>query len=542
MMKRKLSMLLCAVMVLGTLVGCGGEKTEENKITETTQQIVENSTVKMEDIIGENGEIKDRAAYSKLEVSNPVLKSFTGRTMENVSYVMIYNPFIFDEGDGTASPVSEGRSTGNMSSQIVVGMNKAGGLAPDIEIPTVRSQAENDANVDTSGVNRDGIKSGAMDPVYKVNDRQAFYHYDETATNRMLSTFDCVYSGTYCYIWSLNGSISSAEAQIMANEFDNNIYQKLVTNFGKARFTDGGGKINLLFYPMMDGLGGFFTSADIFSSAEVPEEYRKTYGFNVDHAIINLNTLYLTSNPEFAVSTMAHELQHLICASDCFNYAETPWMATWLNESMSAYAEEMVYPGIKEAGYYNQFMYLSNNYRTGQSLYNFDTSNDENIGAYGAVYLFAKYLEQLDGPEVFNRVHEYWRASFSSTVDEAWALMLAISDDAFKEINEKYVYSPRIYSELMGTDLNLDISLSKLTLDFYIETLKPDLANLNGYEDAMHSVMLYTEILPVEIEGGGRILVATQNGSYEIPTDADWGLVYIGLDENFNVVSMYGVE
>ena len=58
----------------------------------------------------------------------------------------------------------------------------------------------------------------------------------------------------------------------------------------------------------------------------------------------------------------------------------------------------------------------------------------------------------------------------------------------------------------------------------------------------MRSAMLYTEMAPVEIEGGGRILVATQNGSYQIPVDADWGLVYIGLDENFNVVAMHSVQ
>ena len=536
-MKRKLSMLLCAAMVLGTLVGCGGEKT---KTAETTKTVVENNTVKAEDLIGENGEIKDRVAYEKLEGTDAVLKSFTGSRMDNVSYVMIYNPFIYDEGDGTTGPVAQGRSTGNMSSQIVVGMNKAGGLEPDIEIPTVRSQADNDANVDTTGVNREGIKAGAMDPMYNVNDRHEFYHSDATLTSTYLDTFDCVYSGTYCYIWSLNGSISSEQAQIMANEFDYNIYQKLITNFGTARFTDNGGKINLLFYPMMEGLGGYFTMADIFSSAEVPADYITQYGFNVDHAIVHINSSYVTSNPGYAKSTMAHEFQHLICASDCFNYAETPWMATWLNESMSAYAEDMVYPGIKEQGYYNQFMYLSNNYRTGQSLYNFDTTNDEYIGAYGAVYLFAKYLEKLDGTQVFNRVHQYWRSSFSADVNESWALMLALSDNAFQTINDKYVYSPRIYTELLGTDLSL--SLSKLTLDFYIETLKPELSNLYGLENEMHAAMLYTEMAPVEIEGGGRILVATQNGSYEIPADADWGLVYIGLDENFNVVSMYGAE
>lgn len=52
-----------------------------------------------------------------------------------------------------------------------------------------------------------------------------------------------------------------------------------------------------------------------------------------------------------------------------------------------------------------------------------------------------------------------------------------------------------------------------------------------------HLLMLYSNAVPADIEGGGRIVVATQNGSYTVPSDADQGLVYIGLDQNFNVVT-----
>ena len=37
-------------------------------------------------------------------------------------------------------------------------------------------------------------------------------------------------------------------------------------------------------------------------------------------------------------------------------------------------------------------------------------------------------------------------------------------------------------------------------------------------------------------------ILATRDWSVEIPADADWGLVYVGLDSNFNVVSMYSVQ
>ena len=538
-MKRKLSMLLCAVMVLGTLVGCGGEKTKETQ--ETTAQSVDVNASKIEDVVGENGMLADRSELSLVQTQNPSITSTSGTHMDGVSYVMIYNPFIYKEDDGTGFERMASQSTGDMSSQIIVGMNKAGSLDPEIEIPTVKSQAENDANVDTSGVNRDGIRAGALDPSYNVNDQHDFYHSDITMTNTLMSTFNCVYSGSYCYIWSLNGSVNTDQAQQMGAEFDSRIYNQLTAEFGPARFTENGGKVNLLFYPMQEGLGGYFTMADIFSSAECPADYAAEYGFNLDHAIIHINSDYVVTNPDYAKSTMAHEFQHLICASDCFTYAETPWMETWLNEAMSAYAEEIIYPGIKEAGYYNQFMYLSNNFRTGQSLYNFDTSFDEYIGAYGAVYLFGQYLEQFSGPDVFSKVHNYWRGAYRADITAADALAMALSDEAFSTICDKYTYSPRIYTELLFGG-SFDLTLSKLTLDFYIETLKPDLSNLYGMEDQMRSAMLYTEVAPVEIEGGGRILVATQNGSYQIPADADPCLVYIGLNSNFEVVSMFSVE
>ena len=541
-MKRKLSMLLCAVMVLGTLVGCGGEKTKETEtqILETEVQSADVNASKIDDVIAENGGLEERAQLSLVQTENASITGTTGTRMDGVSYVMIYNPLIYSEDDGNGFEERKAQSTGDMSSQIMVGMNKSGGLDPDIEIPTVKSQAENDANVDTTGVNRDGIRAGAFDPSYNVNDQHDFYHSDLTMTNTLMSTFTCVYSGSNCYIWALNGSMTADQAQQMGAEFDANIYNQIIAEFGPARFTENGGKINLLFYPMQEGLGGYFTMADIFSSAECPADYSAQYGFNVDHAIIHINSDYVITNPDYAKSTMAHELQHLICASDCFNYAETPWMETWLNEAMSAHAEELIYPGTKEAGYYNQFMYLSHNFRTGQSLYNFDTTFDEYIGAYGAVYLFGQYLKQFSGPDVFTKVHDYWRYSYRADVTAADAVSMALSDEAFETICDKYTYSPRIYNELLTNAFEL--TLSKITLDFYIETLKPDLSNLYGMEDQMRGAMLYTEVSPVEIEGGGRILVATQNGSYQIPADADPCLVYIGLDANFNVVSMFSVE
>ena len=49
--------------------------------------------------------------------------------------------------------------------------------------------------------------------------------------------------------------------------------------------------------------------------------------------------------------------------------------------------------------------------------------------------------------------------------------------------------------------------------------------------------LLYDEINPADIQGGGRVIAATMDGTFEIPDDADYGLIYIGLDADFKPVT-----
>lgn len=51
-----------------------------------------------------------------------------------------------------------------------------------------------------------------------------------------------------------------------------------------------------------------------------------------------------------------------------------------------------------------------------------------------------------------------------------------------------------------------------------------------------------TKINPADIEGGGRVIVALKNGKFEIPQDADYGFVYVGLDDNFEVITDYIIQ
>ena len=452
-------------------------------------------------------------------------------TLNGVSFVLIYNPDIFDENDA-ARQVDSSRSTGDLASQIITGLNRADGL--EKEMPAMISQAEINSGISLKQGDRANAKAGGMDPLYTVGDQADFYCCSQSLNTRTLETFDCVYEGEHCYIWSLNGSVSDTEAADLGTEFDNVIYEKDVAAFGPARFTENGGKVNMLFYPMEQSLGGFFTIYDIFAGTEVSELDKVTYGLNTDHAIININSTAVASTPDLVKSTLAHEFQHQICASDCFYYSDTPMMRTWLNEAMSAYAEDLVYPGIKDQYYYNQAMYLSDLFRKGQSLYNFNTTGDSSIGAYGAVYLFSQYMKEHAGDDIFLKVHDYWRTSMRADVSEAGALLSSVPDSFRDEISGKYSYPENIAPYFKSEEEEF---LSKLALDFTLESISPELAKLTEYKDQMHAAMLYTEVNPQEIEGGGRMLVATQGDTFTIPSDSEKVMLYVGLDSDFNVVT-----
>lgn len=466
--------------------------------------------------------------YSKSKVSH------NDNEMTGVNYVMIYDPYIYDEGDTTG--ISSNLSTGNLGGQIITGQSRAGDDNPeDLGLHDMVSQSDINGGLDGLNVNFDGNRASGFDPVYRLGDKHDFYRYDKNLKNREEDKFKCVYEGEHCYIWSLDDSISKNDAETFGEEFDNVIYDKDVKCFGTPRFVENGGKVNILFYEMQREVGGFFTMVDIYSSSEVTKSDISRYGLNTDHAIININSTRVKIDPDFVKSTLSHEFQHLICASDSFKNPGTPFMRTWLNESMSAFAEDYVYEGIKIKERYNIVYYLSDRFRKGQSLYNFSIENDQYIGAYGTVYLFAEYLKKNAGIEVFSNIHHYWADKGYPQISEAETLYFSVPESFRSEISSKYDYSDDITGKI-GNEY--EVWMSKLALDFFIETTKPELASLKSSEQKYIYSMLYDEINSASIEGGGRIVVATENGTFKVPDDADKGLIYVGFDKDFNVVGI----
>lgn len=466
--------------------------------------------------------------------SSPVLSSGNASgSLDNAHYVMIYNPYLYD-----ASMAFDDSSlyTGSIGSQVDTEIFRGDDLPP-VEITTEHISPNDLGGFEPGSMPViDPQRAGGLAPVYAKYDTHSFF-YNSTKP-RDFGEFTCVYEGEHCYIWSLGSSISESYAESLGIEFDSNIYPLETRNFGAGRFTEDGGKANILFYPM--GYGdlvrcGFFMPADLLSEEENP--YWESDEYNVDHAIININSDVIGKDLESGLnSTIAHEYQHLICFSNDLRGGHSRMMNKWLNEGMSGYAEQLYEPG--EANLSRAYnLYASGLVNRGMSLYNFTTTSDD-IGCYGSVMAFTVYLSGAAGDNVFSDVQYYW-GSYGCEDSEASVIAAALPSSYRSEIENSVSY-PGSVTASMTED---EILLSKVTLNFWVSTLDAGLMPVSAeYTDYFRKAQLYAEINPTYIEGGGRIVFKTMDGHFDIPSDAEGGLIYVGLDENYNITGIVTTE
>jgi len=176
-----------------------------------------------------------------VDLSEQQANSDTLLSNEEMSYVLIYNPDLYDE----YVSYNELLNTGDFASYVEAIIPRADGPA---EIPEVVPVAAMGLPEDFDANNFDlgGSRGGAFVTPYSVGDTHAFYCGEE----RELKTFTCVNTGENCNIWTFNNAISSAEAQTLKSEFDSKIYPAATEMFGESRFASNGGKVNILVYPM----------------------------------------------------------------------------------------------------------------------------------------------------------------------------------------------------------------------------------------------------------------------------------------------------
>lgn len=559
----------CVVLFLVLLCGCaktnGTEPTTAPVPTVDASQLQENGQVLPSD--GEGEEIDSRPIEEVLAAASSGSKKVTpttaakqptgssttggstavGKTIfTDAAYVLIYNPLLYSQDSSAKENEKKSMNTGYLGTQVVAGSGKAGELKTEEDTPDVIPY---DENLDAWELDpeRTGTRAQGPDPVYKQGDKHEFAY--SAGEYRKRGTFTCVYAGKYCYIWSISNSISKENAKKQGQYFDEKIYPQMVENFGTPRFTENGGKVNLLYYSMKDiNYGGFFSGYDSYYEEEYYEGWGEKEKYNFGHAIINIST---DCNYEYNLSTCAHELQHQICSSEALYEGWEGWMDSWLNEAMSLAASELVTQGSSDNFSTGAYFYESERFRNGQSLYNFTTDySSSDTGTYGAVYLFEEYFKRLGGNDVYSKVHTFWREETKqSNKTEANALKSALSKTKINEIAMKYDYSDSLVKQI-GSGSN--VWLSKLTLDFWIATIEDSPIRCDIYASkrtyngkklsasewmkVFRQQKLYDKVTAASIEGGGCIFVATKNGTYSVPQDADSNLIYVAFDKNFKVI------
>lgn len=545
MMKKKMMRLLAAMLAMLLLVGCGA-KEDDSLASQVDTEPMENlftfatlPTVGINDwndeVPTEPGETLDPEEEPLLPVESYTLES-GAKVIENaadpVQYVMIYNPEVYDPN---YPALNASLSTGSLGLQVAVDLNR--GTAGEETTFSEISQGQLNADVPVEELaGKGGSRAPAMVTPFQVGDVKTFYCYGEDSMNsgRITRDFTCRYAGTYCNLWVAGVDMSDELVNQYATQFDTYIYESVVETFGESRFAKFGGKVNLLYYPLPEGYMGCFCMLDLFAADEATPMEVQQYGINTGLDILHINGNYALY-PQMETdmnSTLAHEFQHLICATNAFQTLTFTQCDVWLNEAMSGYIEELLYPGVKAGEYGHIFaLTVSDQVRNGQSLYNFE-SDAYDCGVYGNVYLYAEYLARIAGDDVFSNLHNYWRSSFSPTLCTAEALANSVPMEVYTAVNNSFAYP----SDVMFASEEEEF-MSKLSLLFYLELLDLEQTDPVNFDSFDKSLLLYNQISAANIEGGGRIIIALEGDSFTIPTDADPGLIYVGLNENFEVVT-----
>ena len=464
-----------------------------------------------------------------------IYKDDKGRTViENASYIMIYNPLVYTENN------SKYLFSGNFGSQIVTKNQSEDQSAALEEVYGNRTQEviqPVDAGSFAANTKKPGTTGAAEkneDISHYVGEKYDFYVYNADWTDINKTSFECIYEGEYCYMWTDDGLVDRNKVKELTEAFDEDVYRADVEAFGTARFMENGGKLNILFHSAPNNVYGYFNQADLYSSSDLLPLSPDDYMMNVDQAIIHINPVTLEASMLITKSTIAHEFQHLICFTDYVEYAQNNTCDLWANEMMSGYAESLVYPFSEQLLYRPSDYYSSKRTRNGQSLYNFEYDNTD-IGCYGTVYLYAKFFKKLSDGEGPLKFHQYWRDSRGKDISVAEAFYHSLTPEYFELINN-VEYSSELES-MIGN--KYDVFMSKMTLTYYMCTVDRTSCLELGLLGGFNSMLLYNSESPAKIEGGGRIIVAVKDGKYIIPKDADSHLIYMIFDDKFNMLETY---
>jgi len=200
---------------------------------------------------------------------------------------------------------------------------------------------------------------------------------------------------------------------ILGEEFKNNIYPVLTSNFGSEwkPGIDGDNRIAILFHPMKKGRAGYFNSRNEYSKLVIPSSNERE--------MVYLSADYILS--PLIKSLLAHEFTHLITFNQK-NRLRSAEEEIWLNEARAEYAPTLCgydsdYRGSNLQKRVIQFLNFPSDSITEWT----GTAND-----YGALNLFIQYLVEHYGVKILNDS----LASDKTGID---SINYALSKNGFKE-------------------------------------------------------------------------------------------------------------
>ncbi|MCU6761522.1 Neutral metalloprotease precursor [uncultured Roseburia sp.] len=341
---------------------------------------------------------------------------------------------------------------------------------------------------------------------YQVGDKKEIYS-DYNASGAGWFEVEVAAVGDTCTIWRDAAHpevLTDEQAKAYADTIDEKIHDPLEKAFGdwSGMDVDGDGKTAFVFYEMP--YAGFFYSADLYTKEET--EFATGNVMDMLHMAGN--------NPmEVTMSTLAHELQHLINFSQTFGYGDS-----WMNEMFSQCAIEIagfastenVYEvgaftaKAREYGYTYPFIY--------EDWYVPD--GEESGVPYGSWYLFGRYLA-------------YQTKDLAGGGDEIYKTILNVNGTGYREDLEAALEQigylgegkeVQNFEELV-TNYNAALYLRDESGLYSLSGNKENPSNVDGVEvDAIEALEYPMEAIP----GGGAASFCI-NRSKEAVTPVDFG-------------------
>ncbi len=254
------------------------------------------------------------------------------------------------------------------------------------------------------------------------------------------------------------GTISQARAASLLQSWENEIFPRVTQAFGLPQNpfnSTGQGQVTLLFSRTVGqaapGLLGYFFPVDLFLDSQTFPPFHSN----------QRDMVYVDPNsPDTSLKgTVAHEFQHMINFSQhVFQFSGLP-EATWINEGLSMAAMDVAGYGFQVGNNTAQVSTFMTNPGL-VSLWNWQN----NLGDYGAGWLFFRYLADRFGNQVLTRlVRTSLTGAANIEAQTGEAIGQVIGEEALAILNIAFQIGlgmPYTYTSITNANLGAPLTLT----------------------------------------------------------------------------------